>query len=264
MPIRLFTMLAVLAFSFSARAATPQTWDKTFPITGVADLKIDTNDASVRVSASDHNQIEAHVTVTGWGVGAPDGVKVDDQQNGNKVELHVRIPRSGFTFGNKHVEIVVYVPSQTNLDLHTGDGSIRVERVKGAQRLESGDGSIESSAVNGALEAISGDGHIRVDGRFDALRIRSGDGHVEAEVATGSTITSPWSIHTSDGHVSLSLPESLAADLDTSTGDGRLSVDLPVTTAGKIGEHSVRGKLNGGGPLIEIHTGDGGVHIGRS
>lgn len=264
MPIRLFTLLAALLLATTAHAALPQNWDKTFPISGVGDLHVDSNDASLRISSTDRSQIEVHVTVTGWGVGGADGVRVEDHQTGNRVDLKVRVPRGGFTFGNKHVDVIVYVPRETNLDLHTGDGAIRVDRIKGSQRLETGDGSIESSGVDGQFEAISGDGHIRVDGRFDSLRIRTGDGHVQAEALSGSRLSSNWSVRTSDGRVSLSLPSDLAADLDASTGDGRLEVDIPVTVTGKIGERSVRGKLNGGGPVIEVHTGDGSVHIGRS
>lgn len=263
MPIRLFTLLAALTLATNAHAL-PQSWDKTFPISGVADLHVDSNDASLRISSTDRSQIEVHVAVTGWGVGVPDGVSVEDRQTGNRVDVKVRVPHIGFTFGNKHVDVVVYVPRETNLDLHTGDGAIRVDRIKGSQRLETGDGSIESSGVDGAFEAISGDGHIRVDGRFDALRIRTGDGHVQAEALSGSRVSSNWSVRTSDGRVSLSLPTDLAADLDASTGDGRLEVDIPVSVTGKIGDRSLRGKLNGGGPVIEVHTGDGSVHIGRS
>jgi hypothetical protein len=264
MPTRLFTLFAVLLLATTAHAALPQNWDKAFPISGVAEFHMDSNDASFRVSSTDRNQIEVHVAVTGWGVGVPDGVGVEDHQTGNRVDLKVRVPHAGFTFGNKHVEVVVYVPRETNLDLHTGDGAIRVDRIKGSQRLETGDGSIESSGVDGAFEAISGDGHIRVDGRFDSLRIRTGDGHVQAEALAGSRLASNWSIRTSDGRVSLSLPSNLAADLDASTGDGRLVVDIPVTVTGKTGDRSLRGKLNGGGPVIEVHTGDGSVHIGQS
>jgi hypothetical protein len=40
-------------------------------------------------------------------------------------------------------------------------------------------------------------------------------------------------------------------------------VDLPLTTEGGIHEDSVSGKLNGGGPVLTVRTGDGSVHLSR-
>jgi hypothetical protein len=36
---------------------------------------------------------------------------------------------------------------------------------------------------------------------------------------------------------------------------------MPVTTSGKIRQNEVRGKMNGGGNLLVIHTGDGSIHL---
>jgi hypothetical protein len=52
--------------------------------------------------------------------------------------------------------------------------------------------------------------------------------------------------------------------VDLHTGDGHIDLDLPVTTEGKIRENEVRGKLNGGGNLLVIHTGDGSIRLRRS
>jgi hypothetical protein len=36
---------------------------------------------------------------------------------------------------------------------------------------------------------------------------------------------------------------------------------MPVTTEGKIRENEIRGRLNGGGNLLLIHTGDGSIRL---
>ena len=48
------------------------------------------------------------------------------------------------------------------------------------------------------------------------------------------------------------------------SGDGHIDLDLPVSTQGKIRENDVHGKLNGGGNLLTIHTGDGSIHLRKS
>jgi DUF4097 and DUF4098 domain-containing protein YvlB len=70
-----------------------------------------------------------------------------------------------------------------------------------------------------------------------------------------------WRLESGDGTVTLEVPENLAADLDLHTGDGHIDLDMPITTQGKIRENEVRGKLNGGGNLLVIHTGDGSIRL---
>ncbi|MGB9285464.1 MAG: hypothetical protein WCB59_15740, partial [Candidatus Sulfotelmatobacter sp.] len=41
-------------------------------------------------------------------------------------------------------------------------------------------------------------------------------------------------------------------------------LDIPVTTTGKIRENEVHGKLNGGGNLLVIHTGDGSIRLRKA
>ena len=43
--------------------------------------------------------------------------------------------------------------------------------------------------------------------------------------------------------------------------DGHIDLDLPVTVEGKLGSNTVRGKLNGGGSLLAIKTGDGSIRL---
>jgi hypothetical protein len=53
----------------------------------------------------------------------------------------------------------------------------------------------------------------------------------------------------------------LAADIELQTGDGSIHPDMPVTVNGMQNEHELRGKLNGGGPLLRVHTGDGSISV---
>jgi hypothetical protein len=50
-------------------------------------------------------------------------------------------------------------------------------------------------------------------------------------------------------------------NIDASTGDGHVSSDIPITMDGIMSKSSVRGKMNGGGSTLTIHTGDGSIHL---
>ncbi len=131
-------------------------------------------------------------------------------------------------------------------------------------QFRSGDGSQEIDGVDGKLRATTGDGHIRANGRFDELELKTGDGRLDARATNGSALQSGWSLESGDGAVALEVPENLSADVDLHTGDGHIDLEVPITTAGKIRENEVHGKLNGGGNLLVIHTGDGSIRLRKS
>jgi DUF4097 and DUF4098 domain-containing protein YvlB len=267
------SLLAVLMVGFVCSwAALPvraDDWSKTYTISGKPDLRVDTSDANIRVSTWDQNSIEAKVTTTRYKIG-DDGIRIEEHQTGDTVEIDVRFPHNhGVTInwgnsGSHRVEIDIHMPREGRVDLHTGDGKIELGNFKGEMLLRSGDGSQEVNGVDGKLRALTGDGHIRADGRFDELDLKTGDGRVDARATAGSALATSWRLESGDGTVTLEVPENLAADVDLHTGDGHIDLDMPITTSGKIREGEVRGKLNGGGNLLMIHTGDGSIRLRKS
>ena len=259
-------ILSAFTCTWAALPARADDWSKTYTLTGKPDLRVETSDANIHVSTWDQNTIEAKVTTTRYKIG-DGGIRIEEHQSGDVVEIEVRFPHShGVTinwgdFNNHRVEINIQMPREGRMDLHTGDGKIEIGNFKGEMQLRSGDGSQEIDGVDGKLRATTGDGHIRANGRFDELELKTGDGRVDARAAAGSALASGWRLESGDGTVTLEVPENLAADVDLHTGDGHIDLDMPVTTAGKIRENEVRGKLNGGGNLLVIHTGDGSIRL---
>ncbi|MFZ0807300.1 MAG: DUF4097 family beta strand repeat-containing protein [Candidatus Sulfotelmatobacter sp.] len=259
--------LLCLVILLVALPASADEWSKTYTITGKPDLRVDTSDANIRVTTWDQNTIAAKVITTGYKIGIGGGsIHIEEHQTGDTVELNVRYPHMGVVIGwnNRKVEIIVQMPREGRVDLSTGDGKIELSGLKGEMQLHSGDGSEILDAVDGRLRANTSDGHIRASGRFDNLDLKTGDGRVEVRASSGSSLGTGWRLETGDGSVSLDLPADLAADVDLHTGDGHIDLDMPITTEGKIHEGQLHGKLNGGGSLLTIRTGDGSIHLGKS
>jgi DUF4097 and DUF4098 domain-containing protein YvlB len=261
---RWFLVAAIIGgFVCAALPARADDWSKTYPISGKPDLHVDTSDANIHVSTWEQNTIEARVTTVRYKIG-DDGIRIEEHQSGDMVEINVHFPHHGNTINlgsSSRLNVDIRMPREGRMDLHTGDGKIEVGNFKGEMILRSGDGSQEITNVDGNLRAITGDGNIRADGRFDELDLKTGDGRLDAHALNGSAITSGWKLETGDGTVTLEVPDNLAADVDLHTGDGHIDLEMPVTTEGKIREGEVRGKLNGGGKLLMIHTGDGSIRL---
>jgi hypothetical protein len=262
--MRRFLRIAIgLGVSLSvAQALQAEEWNKTFSITGRPELRVETSDAHIHVDTWDQKKIEARVTSEKWGFGQG-GIEVSDHQTGDSVEIQVRFPHGVhiMSMGNRRTVIEIHMPREGRVRLHTGDGEIRLRDLKGEVELESGDGHLEVEGVDGTLRAHSGDGHVRVKGRFDHLDISTSDGRIEAEAVAGSSIGQGWNIRTGDGGVSLAVPQNFAADVSLHTGDGHITLDVPVTVEGRYDSNSVRGKLNGGGAMLNIQTGDGSIRL---
>lgn len=260
--------LSLLALCLAITAlARADEWSKTYTISGKPDLRVQTSDASLHVDTWDKNVIDVHVTSSHYKIGEG-GITIDEHQNSDSVEIELRYPHHHFPIsiqtGWSKVDVDIHMPREGHVNLRTGDGSIRLANFKGTMELESGDGHEEIESVDGSLHARTSDGHISASGRFDALELNTGDGRVEARALPGSMVASNWSIRTGDGSVTLQLPDNLAADVELRTGDGHITVDIPVTVQGNLSDKNIHGKLNGGGNLLTVHTGDGSIRIDKS
>jgi DUF4097 and DUF4098 domain-containing protein YvlB len=268
---RIASMILGLCLA-AAPLARAEQWSKTFTLTGKPGLRVTTSDANIRVDTWDQNTIEARVTAEGWKIGengtGEHGVKVVDRQTGDSVELEVRLPHEVCIVcihtRSHRVDVEIHMPREGRVNLHSSDGSIRLANLKGEMDLQSSDGALEVEGADGALKAHASDGHIKIAGRFDSLQLSSSDGRIEARALAGSTIRSNWDVHSGDGSVTVQLPEAFAADVELHTGDGHISLDMPVSVEGQLGHNDIRGKLNGGGNLLTIHTGDGSIRLEKS
>ena len=257
----LILLLSVMAL---ASFASADEWNKSYQVGNNPTLHVDTNDASIEVNRGVSNTIAVHIVADGYSIGNS-GVRVTERQEADKVDLNVHVPNQwGIHFSmHQGVRVQIQVPPQIALDLHSGDGHISVNGISGQGRLDTGDGHISVQNYSGSLRGHTGDGHMSIDGVFTDLDLRTGDGHIDLTVRPGSKMSNGWLIHTSDGRVEAKLPEDLTAELYAHTGDGHIQLDIPLMVSGSIERTRVRGKLNGGGPLLEITTGDGSIHIGK-
>jgi DUF4097 and DUF4098 domain-containing protein YvlB len=159
----------------------------------------------------------------------------------------------------------------------TSGGGIRAEHITGALTAQTSGGSIHVSDVRGKVLAETSSGDVVADKIVGDAQLNSSGGSIRAE-ADGSVTadTSGGGIDvvligsnrginasTSGGSITLKIPSNSAATIDASTSGGSVGSDLPlVRTDG--GERTIKGTLNGGGPLIRARTSGGSVRINAS
>jgi hypothetical protein len=158
----------------------------------------------------------------------------------------------------------------------TGSGSIHLDNINGTVRANTGSGGIRANAVGGAftgstgsgsiavqlsaagdVDVHTGSGGIEVTGVQGALRARTGSGSIRAQ----GRPTGAWRISTSSGGVTVRLPQDVAFELDASSGSGSVYSAHEITLRGSLSRRELRGKVRGGGPLIELSTASGSIRI---
>ncbi|MEN3333463.1 MAG: hypothetical protein V7641_2828 [Blastocatellia bacterium] len=289
--------ICMMVLAFSPFASTDE-WSKNYEVQGTPKVRVETGDANIHVTTGEGKTVAARITTEGWKIGG-DGISIIDHQNGDQVDIEVRFPHHRFQTGWNHrrVDIEIKVPRDANLDMHTGDGNVDVQGVRGSIALRSGDGKldlseldgtlraetgdgnidmrnvrgdltlhtgdgrIDVSGIDGSLHAETGDGRIRVNGRFDALDVKTGDGGIEAIALDGSKLEANWRLSTGDGDLTLRVPATIAADVELHTSDGHIDLQMPVTVMGRTRTRELHGRINGGGKLLSLRTGDGSIRL---
>lgn len=142
------------------------------------------------------------------------------------------------------VSYAIFVPLRSNVSLKTMNGGISITDVNGRLEFKALNGGVNLRRVGGTVRGGTTNGGINVE--LNGLRW-------EGEALDVST---------TNGGVSMSIPENYSAHLETATVNGRLQVDFPVTVQGEI-TRELAVNLGSGGATVRATTTNGGVNIRR-
>jgi hypothetical protein len=155
---------------------------------------------------------------------------------------------------------------------HTGFGDIAVRQTRAARYdLESSNGDVEADGSSGALRLHTNFGDIRAVRATDAtldLETSNGDVTFEGRLADAPAANAKGgpahSARSNFGDVTAAIDPAARLDLLLETDFGDVSSDLPLTVSGTVSGDRLTGKLNGGGPRLELSTHNGAVRLERA
>ncbi len=175
--------------------------------------------------------------------------------------------------------------------LETGGGSIKVQRCQGRVKASTGGGSIDLGQINGPAEVDTGGGSIHLALASGPVRAESGGGSIElmnlsqgARAETGGGGITAQFIATRGGfssseletpagditvYLAPNLPVTIHAAVDMGNGH-KIESDFPeikvLSEGGDYGPKRItaEGSLNGGGPVLKVHTSSGDIVFLRS
>jgi len=152
------------------------------------------------------------------------------------------VQADGPTGKNWSVAYEIFIPRHTDLRLTTHNGGVSIAGVES---------SIEFHAVNGGISLKDVGGSVHGD---------TVNGGVSVTFAKATWTGVGLDVSTTNGGVSLKVPERFSALLDVGTVNGGINVRLPEAQMRK-GDTHLNLTLGAGGPLIRVRTKNGGVSV---
>lgn len=158
------------------------------------------------------------------------------------------------------VEFQVQVPAGVNLTARTTNGSVTAAGVEAGVEAYTTNGDVEIAGGSRALvRTTNGSVVMNTRGMAEA---RTTNGRITARLGAldGGT---PLRFTTTNGSITLALPDGINANIDARTTNGRIESDFPVTVQGRVGRNTLNGTIGTGGQVIEAHTTNGGIRLER-
>lgn len=186
--------LAVIIFSASAQAST-YTEKRELDIKAkgiqVMDISCGAGELVVEGNEQADIKVEAEIEIDGMSDKKAqefikDKVELSLTRRGATVYLKSQVNGSFWGLKDARVNLVVTLPSNLNLKVKDGSGSIRLRQMNGNVNIIDGSGSIEAEDIKGNLNIVDGSGGIDVRNIHNDVTIKDGSGSISTDRIGGN------------------------------------------------------------------------------
>ncbi len=269
--------LALLSLStFAPAFASQASFDRTLSVSGRVDLSVQTGSGNIHITAGSGSQIVIHGTVhSNWMAGEGQVREIASHPPIEQTGNIVHIGRQNESFHNVSIDYEIQAPANAFLEAHSGSGDITDSGVGENAKLDTGSGNIHATGLRSGFSVgtgsgdivaeQSGSGDVRAHSGSGSIELRDLRGGLDAHTGSGNikaagAPTGTWKLTTGSGNVELSTG-SAGFHLNAETGSGTVHSDREMTVQGSMDHHHITGRIGGGGPDVEVHTGSGDIRI---
>jgi DUF4097 and DUF4098 domain-containing protein YvlB len=235
------TVLSVVLVTCLSAASLAETKKEySYTVGPKANISVETQYGAISVKPGSSDQVLVTATFKS------DNVEVDQQQNGNRIEIASHLLR-GKDAQTGHIDYELLIPPDATINLRSSSGPLSIERLQGDLTLEGTDAVVDIRNVenghvhvrtmrgpvtltdvrNGHVEidSISGDIHLKaVTGPL--VQARSGSGKIFYDGDFGSDGNYKFTTHTGD--IEALVPADVSAAFRAHSVLGRVRHDFPL------------------------------------
>jgi len=186
-------------------------------------------------------------------------IKVKNKKNSAKnykLKFEIKVPENFNLKMNTAGGDMNVIDIKGNITLNTSGGDLALKNISGNTTLNTSGGDIDVEGFNGDLSVSTSGGDISLTGANGKIEAVTSGGNVKVDYLgenKGIEIT------TSGGNILLTLPSDIKADFSFFTSGGEVEIHIPNTEYSKNKKTSKKGKINGGGNMIECTTSGGNI-----
>jgi hypothetical protein len=257
-------------------------------------VEVDNASGAIQVTGWDEPEVRLVVTkslerYTGWSAwltgpawteddirASMELVLADARWVGDTLMIDIEAPGGDWPDGLT-VDVELRVPRATPLALNTDNGAIDVQDVDARVAAGTANGAITMNGIGGWADADSANGEIRLEGiggyakartTNGAITCRGAAGSIDLETANGAI----EAVHagsesvrcaTGNGTIRVALAETHGHALSMRTQTGQVRCDAPLDDGARVGSTSVEATVRGGGPTIELRSGNGSIELAQ-
>jgi hypothetical protein len=239
-----------LSFDISEGRASDE-WTRTYELPQGGRLEVVNADGTIEVFPATGPRVDVRVSrqVRGRSDDAAQQLlkklTMHEEVAADRVKIEAPDVRQLGGFGQRvTIDYRISLPPGLNVSLRTQNGSVRLENVDGQFAASSTNGGITGRGVSGAIDASTVNGGVTME-----LASLTGDARVV----------------TVNGGIRLEIRADVNATLEASTVNGGVIVDERLSfTPTERARVRVSGRINNGGPRLEVRTTNGGIRVGAS
>ncbi len=231
------------------------------PANGLDTFSVDLANADVELqgdSSTDTLWVQAEFEVLGLSRHAAreafDDVTLEIVTSGSEARIVVDMPMDVDA-----TQMVLYVPDHLHGVVETTNGEIYADDMHGDLHVSSTNGTIEVSRGSGTIAAGTTNGEIRIDDHLGSVDLATTNGDVEMDLilpAGGYGYAS-----STNGEISLRIPDDTAATLQASTTNGDVRIE-GLDFQGSLDHDEAEGVIQGGGSTeIRLGTTNGDIDL---
>ena len=236
-----------------------------FPASQMQKVEVKTRNGSIESDVRDDDSI--HVVYDKWATGSDDQdaadnlkdieVRVKEDNDSGILSIDVDMPnRSGTTYG---CDVTLSLPASLFLELDSSNGAITVRDSQNGLECSTSNGAITIENTTGKAELETSNGKITVGNHQGALDGVTSNGEIEADVMLPEG--GDCSLKSSNGKITLSLPDETSAMIEASTSNGKIEVDDLDITIISMNDKEFEGKMGDGAGNIKLETSNGAILI---
>ncbi len=179
---------------------------------------------------------------------------------------------------NLNVHYQITVPRAFGVRLKTEGGDVEVATLDGNATARTEGGNLKFNGIEGKVNGETEGGNVEAVACHNELQLLTEGGSIAIEEFTGKGLQalteggsivaefagpprSDCTLRTEGGNVTVTIPETAAVNLDAHTDGGTTRTDLPVQVQGEQDRETLRGTINGGGPLLTLKTEGGNIRV---